>query len=89
MECMLIRCFSCGESYEVDDSLAGRKVQCGNCQTKLYLEAGADGITVRACMACPACGQEHFTDPRRLGATGQCRKCGASYQYAASGQSHR
>lgn len=39
-------CDSCGKSFTVDDSLAGRKAKCKNCQAPIVVPGGDDPIPV-------------------------------------------
>jgi len=60
----------------LDDSVAGRKVQCDKCGTKFFPSPDDEGFLIL--FDCPGCEREFQLPGSRAGARFQCESCGVA-----------
>ncbi|WP_165229216.1 hypothetical protein [Aquisphaera insulae] len=85
-------CPACGQSYQLDAGLAGKKVRCKACAQVVRLEAPAVPAVATAAdppalgFPCPNCGHGFRLSPEVAGKRARCKKCGAIFKIPASGE---
>src|SRR4051794_43832 len=87
-----VTCPACRTGGNVDESWAGRQLQCRKCAAGFTVPAGGGpGIPAAPAAAaaaetvparCPGCGLEGRIPASRAGTTLQCRQCGKSFVVA-------
>jgi len=74
-EVLHVKCPSCGTSYKMDLSRLGRKVKCAVCNSRLYFERTAGGLTCQIEIKCPQCNSVQRADGSMLGKAISCPEC--------------